>query len=250
MRGLLSAELLKLRTTRRTFGLTAAMLALVCLIVLIHAFALPAENADHKGQMHVFSWGQLAALFAAFLGAMSFTAELQSGTIRPTFLATPLRSRVLAAKLVTSMLAGAAYGLAAVALTIGLGSAALSARGLPVRLDSGDYTQLFLGGVAAAALWAPLGLGLGALVRNQVAALVGLCAWLLFVENLLLQQIPDVVRYFPGAAAGALSGSTITGEVPTNPALLSPLIGALLLIAYAATATIAGMLATERRDVA
>jgi hypothetical protein len=51
--------------------------------------------------------------------------------------------------------------------------------------------------LAGTALWAVAGLGVGALVRNQVPALVGLCAWLLFVENLLVGNVPDAGRFAP-----------------------------------------------------
>jgi ABC-type transport system involved in multi-copper enzyme maturation permease subunit len=250
MTGSIRAELLKQRTTRTTVGLTVALLVLVCFVVLLHGFEVPVSRAaDQSGQMRIFGWGELGALFAALLGALSITGEFRHGTARPTFLATPRRSRVLAAKLVAVALAGVVFGIAAEALAIGLGSAILSVRGIPVRLDGGNYTQLVLGGVVAAALWAPLGLGLGALVRNQVASLIGLCAWLLFVENLLIGQLPSVARYLPGAAAAAIAGSTITGEVPTDPPLLLPVLGVLLLVAYSAVATVAGMVSTERRDV-
>jgi ABC-2 type transport system permease protein len=247
--GLLRAELFKLRTTRTTLGLTAGMLGLISLVVLVHAFALRAASLTRSGQIHVFGLGGLGVLFAALLGALSITGELRTGTIRPTLLTTPRRNRVLAAKLVTSAAAGAVYGALAAAVTIGLAVAALSARGVPLRLDGGDYTQLVLGDTFAAALWAAIGLGLGAIVRNQVTTLVGLCAWLLFVESVLLGQLPGTIRYFPGTAAGAISGTTITGDVPTNPGLLTPALGALLLAGYATAITLAGMLTTNRRDV-
>jgi hypothetical protein len=72
---------------------------------------------------------------------------------------------------------------------------------------------------------------------------------LLFVESLLLGQLPATGRYLPGAAAAAIAGSTITGEIPTGPPLLAPALGAVLLIAYTAAAIAAGMFVTERRDV-
>jgi len=247
--GLLRAEMLKLRTTRTALGLTAAMLGLLCLVVLVHGFALSAASLTRAGQLHVFGLGGLGVLFAALLGALSITGELRTGTIRPTLLTTPRRGRVLTAKLVTTVAAGAVYGAVAAAVTIGLAITALSARGLPLRLDSGDYTQLVLGDTAAAAQWAAIGLGLGALLRNQVATLVGLAAWLLFVEQVLLGQLPAVIRYFPGTAAAAISGSTISGDAPNHPGLLAPALGALLLIAYAVAAIAAGLLATDRRDV-
>ena len=98
----------------------------------------------------------------------------------------------------------------------------------------------------AAALWAAIGVGVGALVRNQVPVLIGICAWILFVENLLvgdLAGVGDVGRLLPGAAAKAISG-----QDPDT--LLAPGAGLLLLAVYAAAATIAGSLATTRRDFA
>jgi ABC-2 type transport system permease protein len=68
---------------------------------------------------------------------------------------------------------------------------------------------LVSGGAAAAALWAAIGVGVGALVRNQVPTLIGICAWLLFVEGLLagdLVGLGEVGRFLPGAAAAAISG--------------------------------------------
>jgi hypothetical protein len=50
---------------------------------------------------------------------------------------------------------------------------------------SGDFAQMIAGGAAAAALWAALGTGVGAIVRSQVGAVVGLCVWLLLIETVL-----------------------------------------------------------------
>jgi hypothetical protein len=55
--GLVRAELLKLRSASTTSGLTAAMLGLVCPVVLVHGLALPLEDSRRDDQLHVFSWG-------------------------------------------------------------------------------------------------------------------------------------------------------------------------------------------------
>ena len=244
MSGQLRAELLKHRSTFTNPGLFLAMLGLVLLAVLLHALALPADRlADASDQVQVFRFGSLlGALFAGLVGAMSITGEIRHGTIRPTFLITPRRGRVLAAKIVASALVGTIFGLVAVGVALGVGSAALTARGIPITLDGGDYTLMPLGGIAAAALWGPLGLGLGALLRNQVATLVALFVWLFFIENLLIDFVPDVGRFAPAAAAAAM-----TGLDPET--LLAPAVGALLLALYAAAAGAVGTLATLRRDV-
>ena len=248
MRGLLRSELLKQRTTRTNLGFLLIMLALILFAVALHSFALKAGSlASHDGQMHVFGWGGLGALFAALVGAMSITGEIRHGTIRPTFLVTPRRSRVIAVKALASCLVGLGFGLAAAGFAIGIGNAALVMRGIPVRLDGADYGQLLVGGTIAAALWGPIGLGLGAILRNQVATLVSLFAWLLFVEGLLFGLLSSAGRFLPGIAGAALSGVTTTGEVKP---LLNPVLGALLLVAYLSVATIAGSVLTRHRDVA
>ncbi len=87
---------------------------------------------------------------------------------------------------------------------------------------------------------------MGALVRNQVPALVGICAWLLFFDNLLVGDVAGVGgvgRLLPGAA-----GKAISGQDPDT--LLAPAVGLVLLALYAAAGAVAGSLATSRRDVA
>src|SRR5262249_27279749 len=157
--------------------------------------------ASLKHQLQVFEVGtRVGMLFAALVGAMAITAEIRYGTIRPTFLVTPRRGPVLAAKLAVAALAGIVFGLLAEVLMAGATPVAHPARGIDSQLSAGDSLQLLAGGTAAAALWATIGLGVGALVRNQVATLVGLCAWMLLVENLLLPFLPDAGRLTPGAA--------------------------------------------------
>jgi ABC-type transport system involved in multi-copper enzyme maturation permease subunit len=243
--GQLRAELLKQRSTQTTFLLLLAMVGLVALASALHVLApSPSSLTSLKHQLQVFEVGtRVGMLFAALVGAMAITAEIRYGTIRPTFLVTPRRGPVLAAKLAVSALAGIVFGLIAEGLMAGATTAALSARGIDNQLTSGDYLQLLAGGTVAAALWAMIGLGVGALVRNQVATLVGLCAWMLLVENLLLPFVPDAGRFTPGAAGLGLAGSIADK-------LLTPAPAALALALYAAAAAGGGWLATLRRDVA
>jgi hypothetical protein len=248
VRALVRAELLKHGSTRTGLGLLAAMLSLVLLAVLLHSFGLPAKDLGTlRVQLMVFGRGEfLGVLFAALLGAMSMTAEIRHGTIRPTFLVTPRRSHVVGAKVSASALIGAGFGLVAGAVAVSAGTAALRARGIDVRLDQGDSLRLVVGSAGAAALWAAIGVAIGAVVRSQVPTLVGICAWLLFVEGLLAGDFGgfgDVGRFLPGAAAAAVSG-----QDPGR--LLSPAVGLALLVSYSAAAGLVGSLAISRRDIA
>jgi len=247
VKAVLSAELLKQRSTRTLPGVFAAMLGLVLLAVLLHTLGLPARDLSTSSlQLMVLGRGEfLAALFSAILGALSITAEIRHGTIRPTFLVTPRRGRVVAAKVSVSVLIGAGFGLVAGAVAAAAGTAALRARGIEMQIVGGDYVLLVAGAAAAAALWAAIGVGVSALVRHQVPTLIGICAWLLFVEGLVAGDVGglgSVRRFLPGSAAAAISG-----QDPGT--LLAPAIGLALLALYAAAAALAGSIAISRRDV-
>ena len=244
----LRSELLKQRTTRTNRLLLVWMVGLVVLVVLLHVLSFGVDKlADHDNQMRIVGLGtSIAALFAALLGALSITSEHRHGTIRPTFLATPRRERVMAAKAAVSALAGLGVGLLAAALTAGVEAAGLAARGVHIALDAGEYAQLLAGGALAGALFAAIGVGVGAVVRNQVPALVGLCVWLLFVEPLLLGDVPSAAKFAPEASAGAIAGA-IQSQI--SDSLVAPALGVLLLVVYAALAGAAGAIAITRRDV-
>ncbi|MBW0009633.1 MAG: hypothetical protein JO063_05855 [Pseudonocardiales bacterium] len=95
-------------------------------------------------------------------------------------------------------------------------------------------------------IYGPLGVGIGALVRNQVAAVVGLLVYL-FVLDRVLTAIPalqPVTRYLPGPAGDALTGGTL----PNFP-LLPAWAGGLLLAGYALVLAALGARFTLRRDV-
>src|SRR5215475_11764844 len=238
----LRSELVKQRSTRTTLLLFLAMVGLVAFAVAMHVLTLSeADLSTRAGQLEVFQVGTRAGLlFAGLAGAIAITAEIRYGTIRPTFLVTPRRGPVIAAKLAVSGLAGIVFGLLAEGLMAGDAAVAFAVRGIGNQLTSGDYLQLLAGGAAAAALWAAAGVGIGALVRNQVGALVGLCAWMFVIEATFESFLPSVGRLLPGGAGLALAG---------NSDELSVGVAALLLVLYAAVAAVAGWRAILGRDV-
>jgi hypothetical protein len=245
MRNQLRSEAYKTATTRGNAGITAAMLGLVGLAVLVHVLSLSAQDlATGSQQLSLFIdiGVNLGALFAALAGALAITGEHRTGTIRPTLLTQPRRSTVITAKAVCALAAGAVTGLLAAGATAGIGSIALAGRGFTVHLTTADVARLLTGAAGGGALWGVIGLGVGAAVRAQVPAVVGLFAWILFVEN-TLSQVPGVERFAPGALAKSLAGQTDEGI------LASAALAALLLTAYAAAATALGLRTTTRRDL-
>lgn len=239
----LRSELLKQRSTETTLFLFLVMIGFVALAVALHVVALSAAHlSTNAHQLDVFQVGTRAAMiFAALAGAMAITAEIRHGTIRPTFLVEPRRGPVIAAKLAVAGLAGIVYGLLAEGLMAAAAAIAFALRGIPNELSGGDYARLLAGGAAAGALWAILGVGVGALVRNQVGTLVGILAWMFLVESVSEGFVPGAAKLMPGGAGLSLAG---------NEHKLSLAVAAVLLIAYAAAVSAAGWIATLRRDVA
>ena len=145
-------------------------------------------------------------------------------------------------------LLGLILGVLAVGLTTAIVLITLSSRDIDTGLTSQEITEVVIGLVLATALWAALGVGLGALVRNQVGAIVGALGWTLLVENLLtiIPTVGDwVQKYGLNGVTNALSNieSEVTGDV------LSQAAGGALLLAYTAAFVIAGTLAMRRRDI-
>src|SRR4029077_18007664 len=83
---------------------------------------------DQRGLLGV---GSISGVFSALAGVLLVTSEFRFGTIRPTFLFTARRSRVVSAKLAASVLAGFVFGAAGEAIGFGIGYGLLAAPGLP-----------------------------------------------------------------------------------------------------------------------
>src|SRR6478672_11448969 len=204
------------------------MVALILLTVVLTGFITKApELSGHDNQHGLLSAGTAAALFAALIGVMAITSEFRHGTIRPTFVVTPIRTRVITAKVVASLLMGILFGLAAIGLSLGLGYAVLAIRNIPFELETNHVMWLVLGTPVMTAAWAAIGVGLGAVVRNQVFAVIGLIVWAMAVDNLLRGLVPSIGGYTPVGASAALVA---------DPAgyVLAATAGATLLIGYVA----------------
>jgi ABC-type transport system involved in multi-copper enzyme maturation permease subunit len=237
------AELLKIRTTRTTIGIVLGMVALVLLFSLLSGLLTKAPSlATTEDQRGLLSVGSLAGVFSALAGIMLVTSEYRHGTIRPTFLFNPRRSRVIDAKLAAGLLAGIVFGIVGEGLGFAIGYACLAGRGIDYALNAGQTTLLLLGTLAGVALWGALGVGIGTIVRNQVGSIIGLLAWGFIAENLLFGFVPSVGRFAPAHASDALIGLT-------SNHLLPPAAGGAILLAWTIALALIGIALAARRDV-
>ena len=141
------AELLKIRSTQTTIGVILGMIALILLFtVLTGLLSHPSGLASNEDQRSLLSLASLAGVFSALAGALLVTSEYRYGTIRPTVLFNPARSRVLSAKVIAGALAGIAFGVIGEAIGI---DAILDGRGITVALNGSDIVLLTLEGSPA-----------------------------------------------------------------------------------------------------
>lgn len=198
-------------------------------------------------------------VFPLLIGTLIVTSEFRHKTLTPTFLATPRRGVALAAKLVVGVLLGVLYGVVGVIASVGPAAGFLAGFGLDTELTSSDTWALFGRMLLAYVLWVFIGIGVGALVRNQVGAIVGVLVFTQFLEPVIraagafVEGLAEATRWLPGAASDTLVGSSIFASAmatgTTGDAPLEWWVGALVLLGYASVLLVLGYLTTWRRDV-
>ena len=249
MTRLIRAELVKLRTTRTAPILLAAMAAYAVVTVVFNVTTAGAQGNPPLDAgilpLLLASPSRLTSGTVLLLGILMMAGEFRHQTITQTFLVIPRRGRVVAAKLAAGALAGLVFAATTTAVVLAVGLPWLWLKGVPIRV-SGAVGRELAGVLAAAALSGLLGVAVATLVRNQVAAVTGALLWFLLVEGVLppLLRAPDLPKWLPGGATGAL-----TYPGPAGEAFLPMWAGGLLLAGYAVLLAAIGSRVTVRRDV-
>jgi len=245
MRRQIVSEFRKVRTTRSVYAMAGGLLAIVLLGVAATVSEFHPEEVH--GSIATLPFVNLTLtvipLFALLLGIRSFTDEYRYGSLVPTLLADPHRGRVLGAKAVTAAMTGVVLATIALAVALATGVPAVIARGAEVTWSAPQLATVVGRALGATALWTTIGIGIGVAVRHQVAAIAGTLVWMIVGEGILAGLLPNVARFFPGAAGLSIVGID-AGTV------LAPAVGALVLGGYAAIATAVGGTLFARRDVA
>ena len=247
---LVSAEILKVTSTKMWLAMLIGVVLYIGIGVVASIFA-PAQPGSsvptlqtEAGMRNLFAQAGGAYVFAIVLGALGMTQELRHQTITSTFLAEPRRNRIMVAKMAAYGVIGAIYGAVGVAFGYGLALALLPLKD-HAAIPTDAMWQIAGGAVLGCALFAILGVALGTLIRNQIAAILGILVWVLLVEALVVAFLPAVGKWLPGGALnGVLQATGFTG------ASYLPVWGAaLVLVGYAVVFGTLAALTTQRRDV-
>ena len=243
MSALLQAELLKLRTTRTFAALVGAALVL-SLIVLVLTTLLQ-DRFDERDLRALFA-GDFTGLFILLLGVIGMAGEWRHRTITSSVLAAPERLKLLAAKVISYAVAGAVLSLIVTLAIMAVGTIILSSRGLPT-LDVATLLDVIWPNLVTAAYLGALGVCIGALLRNQIVAIVGVLILSFAIEPLLIGLVSDVGRFAPiGGAPSGLVGIDFNGD-DTN--LLDQVPAALVMAGWVAALFASAAALLLRRDL-
>jgi len=245
---LIRAEFLKLRTTQVWFWLLLAAVAISALTVIA-----PLASGDiHTGPdvANMFAGASFAYLVIFVLGVLGVTTEFRYQTITATVLQTPSRWSIMTAKMVTYALVGLAYGAVCLAVQLGVAVPWLNAKGIRYSLGSDHIPRSLIGVLVVLALMGIVGLGIGAMLKNQVVAVTVGVIFLAIIQG-ILSAIPGVKRIYPYLPEGAIR-AIVENQADTSLAelrLLSTTGGVLVLLLWAFIPAVVGAAYSMNRDI-
>jgi hypothetical protein len=241
---LLRAELLKLRTTR-TFVVLAGLAAGLSMLLAGLSAGLADENTD-KVVTEVFAT-DLSSVFVLILAVVGITGEWRHRTITSSLLAEPDRVRFLGAKTLAYAAAGLVLSLLVSAAITLVGLTIVLIRDLPTP-DLGELLALYARSAGVTTLLGALGVGIGAVVRNQAVAIVGIFVAAFVVEPALAALLPDAGRFGPlTVLPTAASDATDSGY--DEDLLIAPGLAVLAMLAWIGAWFAAGAALLHARDV-
>ena len=210
------------------------------------AFVEMASDEDAQKAIEQLNNRELGGRNLTVIGVLAFTQEVRYGTVTSAFLVEPRRSRVLVAKGVALVLAAVVIAAATLVVSVPLSMALIGAKDGNVT-TGGQFWEVVAAVFVVMALYGLIGLALGAVLRDQIVAVIATLVWLGPAEHLLIEALPEVERWTPG---GATYGLLQLGPVvTTRGTLLDAPVGGLLLVVYTAAAAALALVVAPRRDV-
>jgi ABC-type transport system involved in multi-copper enzyme maturation permease subunit len=258
---LVRSEFKKISSTRLWWGLLLGAVAWTLLwAVLSAAFAgvdpgggqetsPPLDTPEAIRSVYGAAAFTGAYIFALILGIAGMTGEYRYQTITPTFLVSPRRTGVVGAKMIAHLVMGVVFGVVGVLTAVAAGGATILIRGFELGLGlDGVWASIGLT-VVAVAIWTLVGIGIGTLIRNQIAAIL-IAVFITFLVEPLLSfalnaaELGSVAKFMPTSASTALLSPAEVG--------FDYLVwwqGGIVLLGYALLFAGLGMLLSLRRDV-
>jgi ABC-type transport system involved in multi-copper enzyme maturation permease subunit len=256
------SEWLKLRTTAVPWVLGGIALLIDALLILViflsrnggpggggpvgnsTGFTVPETTQQLR---NLVGAGFEGYLFALLLGVMMVTTEFRHKTVTTSFLVTPRRPQFVAAKLITAAVLGALLAVVMLVATVIGGGLTLAARGGSFSAMVHQIPAVAPGMILVFALFAILGVGVGSVLTNQVAAIIVTLGWFIILEGILVSLVNGAERWVPTGAATA--AARLTRGQGTHFGLFNWWQGTLLMLFYGLAFAAVGSFILARRDI-
>ncbi|MGV9303137.1 ABC transporter permease subunit [Nonomuraea sp. NPDC003727] len=251
----LAAEWVKARSVRSSWLLVGLSLGAVPLAAAIAWAAIGMYDAASPPMRRTARIAELEEvvlivpqLCMGVMGVLAITSEYATGLIRTSLALVPRRWPVLVAKSAVVGGLGLVVGPVVVFVTYAVTAAMLAGR-FPVA-SFGERLPTLVASAVTVAVFALLGLGLGALLRSAAAAIAVLVG-LVYVIPIVVGNLPEpwsepLGSVMIGALPREIAGADLTSSV--YGALLPPPVAGVVLVLYAVVPLAAGLAAVHRRD--
>ena len=249
MTALLASEVAKLRTVRVPYVFIGIVILLAVGSAAIFVIS-DSLDGEEDAWLMLAQGANFGNILATILGILIVTNEYRHGTITSTFLVEPARERVLIAKLVAAILTGLVFALVAYVVALAVAIPWQAARGEGLELD-GSIIEALARLVASYVIACALGIGVGAIIQNQVGAIVATFVWFFVVEAVISTVAGLLTDFGDDPVSPYLPGNTLQGIVGFEQAdnfLLSTPAATLLAAVYAVVLVALGAFSMLRRD--
>ncbi len=237
-------KLVSLRSTRWTLLVTAVGTLLVTFLSTRSALHHPRgwyQGFDPTNQS--MAGLALASLALGVLGVLVISGEYGTGTIRSSLAAVPRRGVLLTAKIAVVGLCALVIGEVLSFVAFFEGQAVLSGGAPTASLGQPGVLRVVALSGAFLALFALLGLGLGAVIRHTAGAIAVFAGFTMLAPVLLHSMSENIARYAPEL----IFANSVAAVVPQSGSF-SATIGVVLMVAYCAAALGLGARVLNRRD--
>jgi ABC-2 type transport system permease protein len=276
---LIRAEFMKIRTTSTGWLCLTGFILFTVLALTINGFGIhqqlypeqglvsraqavaqvaqartPAGMAAMAASM-MTSGQRIGVMFALLLGVLVVTSEFANQTAAVTFVTVPRRTTVIMAKVAASACCGALFWLVGTVIAAVVTPLFLYSQHVSTSLAGWMVARSVLLNLLAFVAWGVFGLGLGAVLRSQIVAVIGAIA--VYAGSFGTELVFSALYNFfhQGWMLGApVIGPAVASEVMTTSGPAFPYAppgwtGGVILTGYTVALVAAGVALTKRRDV-
>jgi ABC-type transport system involved in multi-copper enzyme maturation permease subunit len=276
---LIRAEFMKIRTTSTGSLFLTGFIVFTAMALTINGFGIhsqlypeqglvsPAQAVAQVAQARtpagiakmaasmMTSGQRIGVMFALLLGVLVVTSEFANQTAAVTFVTVPRRTTVIIAKVAASACCGALFWLVGTVLAAVATPLFLSSQHVSTSLAGWAVTRSVLLNLLAFVAWGVFGLGLGAVLRSQIVAVIGAIAVYAgsFGTELVFTALYNL--FHQGWMLGApVIGPAVASEVMTTSGPAFPYappgwVGGVIMTGYTVALVAGGIALTKRRDV-